>query len=72
VIAAHAEADAILVKGKADAEAARADMEKEVQASAVDLAVVMAERLLTGVLSPDEKHKLIAKHIKDIESVKTS
>lgn len=72
VAAAHKEAEAIAAKGKADVVAARADMEKSVQQNSIDLAVVMAQRLLAGVLSPDEKHKLIAKHIKQLESVKVS
>jgi F-type H+-transporting ATPase subunit b len=70
VAQAHKEAEAILTKGKADVEAARVTMEKGLQATAVELAVSMAERLLTGVLSADEKHKLIGKHIKELESMK--
>ncbi len=67
---AHKEAEVIISKGKADAEAARVEMEKSVEQSAIDLAVSISERLLTGVLSSDDKHKLIAKHIKELESVK--
>lgn len=67
---AHKDAEVIMAKGKADAEAARVEMEKSVEKSAIDLAVSISERLLTGVLSADDKHKLIAKHIKELESVK--
>lgn len=70
IATAHKDAETILEKGKADALAARINMEKDVQASAIDLAVAMSERLLTGVLSADEKHKLISKHIKELENVK--
>ena len=57
-------------KGKADVVSARADMEKSMEKSAIDLAVSISERLLTGVLSADDKHKLIAKQVKALESVK--
>ena len=67
---AHKEADAIIVKGKAEVERAKVEMEKGVQKSAVTLAVAMAERLLTSLLSSDDRHKLIAKHVKEIESMK--
>ncbi len=67
---AHTDAEAILAKGKADAATARVDMEKSVEQSAIDLAVSISERLLTDVLSAEDKHKLIAKHIKELSSVK--
>ena len=69
IATAHKDADAIVLKGKADAEALRVTMEKSVEQSAIALAVSISERLLTGVLSADDKHKLIAKHIKQLESV---
>ncbi len=70
IAAAHKEAEAIMVKEKADIERARAEMEKEVQKSAIELAVAMAKRLLTNVLNTDDKHKLIAKQVKELESMK--
>jgi F-type H+-transporting ATPase subunit b len=68
--AAHKEAAVILEKGKADVERARVDMEKHVQESAITLAVAMAKRLIGNVLSSDDKHKVILKHMKDLESMK--
>lgn len=70
IAAAHKDAEAIIAKGHVDIEQNRIEMEKEVQGSAVELAVAMAKRLLTGVLSNEDKHKLIAKHIKELDSVK--
>ncbi len=70
IATAHKDAENIIAKGKADAVAARVEMEKSVEQSAIDLAVSISERLLTGILSADDKHKLIAKHIKELESVK--
>ncbi len=67
---AHKQAEQIIVKGRADIELQREVMGKEVQASAVQLAVAMATRLLTGVLSNGDKHKLIEKHVKELEAMK--
>lgn len=68
---AHKEAEAIVVKGKADVERIRLAMQKDIQKSAIMLAIAMTERLLIKIISPEEKHKLIASNIKDIESMKT-
>jgi len=69
---AHKEAEAIIAKGKVDIDTMRTEMEKGVRDSAIDLAVAMTKRLLTNILSNDDKHKLIAKHVKDLESMKVS
>lgn len=71
VESAHKEAEAVVAKGKTEVERARVEMEKNIQKSAVTLAVAMTERLLEKVLSAEEKHKLIAKNVKDIENLKT-
>lgn len=68
---AHKEAEQIVQKGKEDAQAARVEMEKDVRGDAVELAVAMSKRLLAKVLSPEDQHKLIAKNIKELESVKS-
>lgn len=68
--AAHKEAENILQKGKEDVVALKAEMEKGVRESTVELAVAMAKRLLTGVLSAPDQHKLITKHLKEVESMK--
>ena len=72
IAAAHKEAEAIIIKGKAEAERAQVEMEKGVKKSAIELAVLMSNRLLTGVLSNDDKHKLITKHVKELESMRVS
>lgn len=66
---AHKEAEQILLKGKADVELVRSTMEKDVRTSAIELAVLMTKRLLGSLLTNEEKHKLIAKQIKELESV---
>ena len=70
IAAAHKEADIIIVKGKAEAERARVEMEKGITRNAIDLAVTMSKRLLTGVMSNEDKHKLIIKHVKELESMR--
>jgi F-type H+-transporting ATPase subunit b len=67
---AHKDAEEIIQKGKEDARVARVEMEKNVRKDAVDLAVAMSKRLLAKVLSSDDQHRLIAKNIKELESVK--
>jgi len=66
IASAHKEAGAIIVKGKAEVGRQRVEMEKGVTKSAIELAVSMSERLLTGVLSNEDKHKLISKHVKEL------
>lgn len=65
---AHTQAAAILARAKSEAEemhkAAKADIKRE----AVDLAVVMAKRLLSEFLGAKEQHALIAKRIKDLDA----
>jgi len=72
VAAAHKEAEAMIQKANEDMARARVEMEKSVRDSAVELAVAMTKRLLTGVLTPSDQHKLIAKHVKEIGSMKVS
>jgi F-type H+-transporting ATPase subunit b len=67
---AHKEAERIIEKGRAEAKLARVDMEKGIQKSAVTLAVAMSKKLLAKVLSSESQHKLIAKNIKEIQSMK--
>lgn len=67
---AHRQAEQIIAKAHVDIENARAVMEKEVRASAIELAVAMSKKLLMNVLSNDDKHKLIGKHLKELETVR--
>jgi len=67
---AHKDAEVIVEKGKKDAALAKVEMEKEVHASAIELAITMSKRLLAKVLSQDDQHRLITKNIREIESIK--
>jgi F-type H+-transporting ATPase subunit b len=69
---AHKEAEAILEKGKEDAARMKVEMEKSVRDSAIELATAMTKRLLSGALSASEQHKLIAKNMKELGSMKVS
>jgi len=69
IATAHKEADVIIAKGKAEVESERIVMEKGVTNRAIELAVSMSKRLLTGVMSNEDKHKLITKHVKELESM---
>lgn len=70
IAAAHKEAEGITQKAKADIELARIDMQKGVQSSAIELAVAMSKRLMANILTSEDKHKLIAKYIKNLSSMK--
>jgi F-type H+-transporting ATPase subunit b len=72
VAQAHKEAEAILEKGKEDAARMKVEMEKSVRDSAVELATAMTKKLLSGALSSAEQHKLIAKSVKELGSMKVS
>jgi F-type H+-transporting ATPase subunit b len=67
---AHKEAEQIVQKGKEDAAHIRVEMEKDVRKSAIELGVIMSKRLLSKILSSEDQHRLIAKNIKELESVK--
>lgn len=65
---AHKQAAAIIERAKAEAEEIRKSAQAAVRREAVDLAVVMAKRVLSSILSPKEQHLLIEKRVKDLES----
>jgi F-type H+-transporting ATPase subunit b len=67
--AAHEAAGGIIAKGKVDVAALRASMEKDVRRAAVDIAVAMSKQLLSKILTPADQHKLIQKHLKELEKV---
>jgi F0F1-type ATP synthase membrane subunit b/b' len=69
VEAAHVSAGDIIAKGKDDVIELRAGMEKNVRSAAVDIAQAMTKQLLSQVLSAADQHKLIQKHLKDLEKV---
>ncbi|MBI5620042.1 F0F1 ATP synthase subunit B [Candidatus Gottesmanbacteria bacterium] len=68
--AAHQEAERIIEKGREEVVRVRAGMEKDLQRSAVELAELMTKRLLTSVLTSEDKHKVVAKHLRDLETMK--
>ncbi len=67
--AAHTQAQGIIAKGKDDIVELRAGMEKDVRKAAVDIAQAMTKQLLSQILSSADQHKLIQKHIKELERV---
>jgi F-type H+-transporting ATPase subunit b len=67
---AHKQEEEIIAKGKLEVEALRAEMLKGAQLESIVLATKMAERLTASILSGDDQHKLIAKQLKQLESVK--
>ncbi|MDP1722924.1 MAG: F0F1 ATP synthase subunit B [Candidatus Gottesmanbacteria bacterium] len=69
--AAHKEASEILEKAKAEAIATHEALSADIRAEAVGLASAMAKRLVASVLSPGDQHKLIAKHLTELEKNKT-
>ena len=69
---AHQEAEAIILKGKEEVARTEKAMEGNLRAKSVDIAVAMTKRLLSAILSAPEQHKLIQKHLKELESVRPS
>lgn len=67
VAEAHAQVAAMLARGKAEAEEAHKTAQLAIRREAVELAVVMAKRLLESVMSAKEQHALIAKKVNDLE-----
>ena len=70
VEAAHARVLGIMAKGKEDVAQLRAGMEKDVRHAAVGIAEAMTKQLLSQVLSAGDQHKLIQKHLKELEKVR--
>lgn len=67
---AHKEAEGIIQKGKEDVEEQRGKMEKDVRRAAVEIAAAMTRRILTSSLSSADQHKVLAKQLKSLESLK--
>ncbi len=64
---AHTQAAAIIARAKQEAEELHKAAESSIRREAVELAVVMAKRLLTSILGTKEQHALITKRVKDLE-----
>ncbi|KKW45117.1 MAG: ATP synthase subunit b [Parcubacteria group bacterium GW2011_GWB1_56_8] len=71
IAAAEVEAQEILKKGKSDVSDLRRRMEKDVRKAAVSIATAMTTRLVSSAMSANDQHKVLAKHIKELESIKT-
>ncbi len=67
---AHKEAEAVVQKGKQDVEALKEELMKDVRKETVSLAGAMAHKLLSRSLSNADKHAIIAKNLKDLESLR--
>ncbi len=65
---AHDQAASVLARAKAEAEDMKLAAKDEIRREAVELAVVMAKRLLSSSLGAKEQHALIAKRVKDLDA----
>ena len=70
VAAAHKEAQEIIEKAKREVAAIHESLSGNIRKEAVGLAASMARRLIAGILSPADQHKLLAKHLTDLGKVK--
>lgn len=68
VLDAHTQAEAIIARAKVEAEETKKAAKEAISREAIDLAVVMAKRVLSSVMGAKEQHALIAKRVKDLES----
>lgn len=67
---AHKEAESIIEKGKQDVIRLKEELMKDVRREAVSLAGAMAQKLLSRSLTNADKHAIIAKNLKELESLK--
>lgn len=70
VSAAHKEAGEIIEKAKREVAGLHDSLAGDIRREAVEMAALMAKRLIAGVLSPADQHKLIAKHLSDLGKAK--
>jgi len=66
---AHEQAQSVMAKGKEEVIALSTSMEKDVRHAAVGIAEAMTKQLLSQVLSAADQHKLIQKHLTELEKV---
>jgi F-type H+-transporting ATPase subunit b len=66
---AREEAEEIVEKGKISVLQEREAMQKGLRKDSVALAILIAKRLLSEILTADMQHKILAKHMKAIENV---
>jgi len=67
VAGAHTEAGEIIAKAKRDAAATHEALEGALRREAVELAVAMTKRLVSGILSVADQHTLITRNLREIE-----
>ena len=67
---AHSDARSVIQRAKSDVDTLRQEMEKDVRRQSVELAGLMAKRLITQVLSSEDKHKIIEKHLRELTARK--
>ena len=65
---AHTQVEAILARAKTEAVEMKKSAQHDIRKEAIDLAVVMAKRLVSSVLSAKDQHTLISKQLKDLEA----
>ena len=70
MVLAHKEAGEIFEKAKREAAGVHDALSGEIRREAVILAGAMTKRLTASILSPDDQHKLIAKHLQDLAKSK--
>lgn len=63
---AETEALAVIEKGKKELELARLEMSRQLKIETVDIARVMVEKVLAGVLTEEEHRQIIDRKIKEI------
>lgn len=68
VAQAHGVASEVIAKGKSEVELLHLKLSKNMQREAVELAAAMTKRLLSSILSSADQHKLIQKHLKELET----
>jgi F-type H+-transporting ATPase subunit b len=64
------EKDAIIKKAQVQIDAERKKMEAQVEKEAIELAAMMASKVLSSILSDDLQHKLIKKEVDKLTGVK--
>jgi F-type H+-transporting ATPase subunit b len=70
LIDARSEADDIIVKGHTEVERLKKDMQKAMEKDTIELSTVMAERLLSEVMTKDLHHEVIENHLKKLRTLK--
>ncbi len=63
---AHKEAQDVIQKAKTEAERVHAGLSDAIRVEATALAADMVKRMLSGALTEDQQHKIIAKQLKEI------